>query len=208
MRWMISFSSRDLSSYVDIIQYHKRNPKKEYRNPFTIEQINTFWSLSEDMWYDVILILIYTSVRIGELLELKKEDIHLDEQWFQVTQSKTESGIRRVPIADSILPFFQKWYDYSETDTLLCTPDMEPFKYRNHYDSYWKPLIENLNLGYYTPTLHKTHMYFTPSRSKSRSNKYQKDCWSCRSDDIDRKSLYAPGYLCTDFCSQSDVCSF
>ena len=85
------------------------------------------------------------------LLELKKEDIHLDEQWFQVTQSKTESGIRRVPIADSILPFFQKWYDYSEADTLLCTPDMEPFKYRNYYDSYWKPLIENLNLGYYTP---------------------------------------------------------
>lgn len=142
---------RDLSSYVDIIQYHKRNPKKEDRNPFTIEQINTFWSLSEDMWYDVILILIYTGVRIGELLELKKEDIHLDEQWFQVTQSKTESGIRRVPIADSILPFFQKWHDYSEADTLLCTPDMEPFKYRNYYDSYWKPLIENLNLGYYTP---------------------------------------------------------
>ena len=28
---------------------------------------------------------------------------------------------------------------------------MEPFKYRNYYDSYWKPLIENLNLGYYTP---------------------------------------------------------
>lgn len=112
------------------------------------------------MWYDVILILIYTSVRIGELLELKKEDIHLDEQWFQVTQSKTESGIRRVPIADSILPFFQKWYDYSETDTLLCTPDMEPFKYRNHYDSYWKPLIENLNLGYYTPHIAQdTHVF-------------------------------------------------
>lgn len=60
------------------------------------------------MWYDVILILIYTGVLIGELLEFKKEDIHLDEQWFQVTQSKTESGIRRVTIADSILPFFQK----------------------------------------------------------------------------------------------------
>ena len=28
---------------------------------------------------------------------------------------------------------------------------MEPFKYRNYYDSYWKPLIENLNLVYYTP---------------------------------------------------------
>lgn len=56
----------------------------------------------------MILILIYTGVRIGKLLKFKKEDIHLDKQWFQVTQSKTESGLRRVPIADSILPFFQK----------------------------------------------------------------------------------------------------
>ena len=57
------------------------------------------------------------------------------------------------------------------------------------------------------PALYKTHMYFTFSRSKSRSDKYQKDCWSCRSDDTNRKSLYTPGYWCTDCCGQSDVCS-
>ncbi len=44
--------------------------------------------------------LIYPRVRIGELLELKKENINLKEKWFDVTASKTTAGIRRVPIAD------------------------------------------------------------------------------------------------------------
>jgi integrase len=57
----------------------------------------------------VILILIYTGVRISELLDLEKKDIHLDERWFFVRESKTESGIREVPIAEKIVPFFEYW---------------------------------------------------------------------------------------------------
>mgnify|MGYP002517551330 CR=1 FL=1 len=44
----------------------------------------------------VILILIYTGVRISELLDLEKKDVHLDERWFFVRESKTESGVREV----------------------------------------------------------------------------------------------------------------
>ena len=65
--------------------------------------------------------LIYTGVRITEFLELKKENVNLKEQYFDVIKSKTENGIRRVPIADCVLPFFKNWYEYSEIDTLLCT---------------------------------------------------------------------------------------
>ena len=73
--------------------------------------------------------LIYTGVRVSELLELKKEDINLEKQYFDVKKSKTENGIRRVPIADCILPFFEDWYSYSTTETLLCTRDQKSFKY-------------------------------------------------------------------------------
>ena len=50
----------------------------------------------------MILILIYTGVRIQELLDLKKEHVHLNEHYFDVIASKTESGIRKVPISDYI----------------------------------------------------------------------------------------------------------
>lgn len=61
----------------------------------------------DDRYYQVILMLLYDGVRISELLDLKKENIHLDEQYFDVIDSKTENGIRKVPIADKVLPFYK-----------------------------------------------------------------------------------------------------
>lgn len=63
--------------------------------------------------------LIYTGVRVSELLNLKKENINLDEQYFDVVQSKTKSGVRRVPIADKVLPFFKNWYYNNNCEYLL-----------------------------------------------------------------------------------------
>ena len=76
--------------------------------------------------------MIYSGVRIGELLGLEKKDIHLDERWFYVKESKTEAGIREVPIAEKIVPFFEYWMN-RKCDHLICTPDDEPFQYRNYY---------------------------------------------------------------------------
>ncbi|MFR3038156.1 MAG: tyrosine-type recombinase/integrase [Agathobacter rectalis] len=47
--------------------------------------------------------LIYTGVRVSELLDLKKENINLKERWFDVTESKTQAGIRKVPISKKSL---------------------------------------------------------------------------------------------------------
>ena len=80
------------------------------------------------------------------MLDLKKVDINLEEQYFDVIASKTENGIRRVPIADKILPFFKGWSESSECEYLLHSLEGQQFKYRNYYDSYFKPLMESLEL--------------------------------------------------------------
>ena len=99
-----------------------------------------------NIYVTVILIMIYSGVRIGELLDLEKKDIHLDERWFYVKESKTEAGIREVPIAEKIVPFFEYWMN-RKCDHLICTPDDEPFQYRNYYDSYWIPLMLEFGFG-------------------------------------------------------------
>lgn len=149
-KWAMKYDlcAKDYSKYVDIVKYKNRNPNRTNRSPFSKNHIDILWTLTDNRYYQIILMMIYTGVRIGEMLELKKENINLDEQWFDVVVSKTENGIRRVPIADAILPFFKEWYRYSQAETLLCMPDHQPFKYRNYYDAYWTPILEPLNMDY------------------------------------------------------------
>lgn len=125
------------------------NPNAFNREPFSTKEIEKLWKWKDtNTYFTVILMLIYTGVRIGELLDLKKENVNLTEHWFDVTESKTESGIRKVPIADKVLSFFEYWYDLNDSEYLLSTPEGEHFKYRNYYDSYWTPLIEQVNMNH------------------------------------------------------------
>lgn len=75
---------------------------------FTDEEIKTLWQRSDEPIARLLLILIYTGFRIGELLDMEREDIHLDEQ-YMVGGTKTEAGKnRRVPIHNDILPLVKK----------------------------------------------------------------------------------------------------
>ncbi|SFO26920.1 Phage integrase, N-terminal SAM-like domain [Pseudobutyrivibrio sp. JW11] len=141
---ILSKEKADKIKYIDISQ--SGNPNARNRKPFLEEEIDMLWSVKDsNIYYSVILMLIYTGVRIGELLDLKKEDVHLEERWFDVTKSKTESGIRQVPIAEKVVPFFEYWMN-QEGEYLVTTPDHYHFQYRNYIDSYWTPLMEELSL--------------------------------------------------------------
>lgn len=133
----------DYSKHVDLIEYTGKNPNSIERKRFTSDEILELWKYKDDRHYQIILILIYTGVRISELLNLKKEDVHIDEQYFEVKKSKTENGIRVVPIADKIKPFFVEWLEYSKIDYVFCTNDQKQFLYRNFYDSYFIPIMDN-----------------------------------------------------------------
>ena len=139
--------NKDYSSFVDIAQYKDRNPNKYDRNKFTKDEIQKIWEQKDDKYFQIILMLLYNGVRISELLDLKKENVHLEEQYFDVIKSKTENGIRKVPIADKVLPFYKAWYERnSDCKYLLHTEDGKHFLYRNYYDSYYVPLMKQLNI--------------------------------------------------------------
>jgi integrase len=137
--------NKDYSEFIDIVKFKDRNPNKYDRNKFEKKEIEKIWDMKDDKYYQIILMLIYSGVRVSELLDLKKEHVHLDEQYFDVIISKTDNGIRKVPIADKVLPFYQEWFD-SDCEYLLYTKDIKHFQYRNYYDSYFLPLMDNLNI--------------------------------------------------------------
>ena len=94
-------ASTDYSRYVEIDRHHPVYKKR----PFTVREINRLWRASDSDVVQDILILIYTGLRIGEYLALRPQDIKIRERYLDIRHSKTEAGVRRVPISQRILPF-------------------------------------------------------------------------------------------------------
>ena len=106
-----NYVTKDYSQYIDISQYKDKNPNKYGRKKFTKEEVSTLWEHTDNLIPQIVIMLIYSGVRINELLNLKKADVHLEERYFDVIESKTKSGIRKVPIAEKVYPFYKSWYE-------------------------------------------------------------------------------------------------
>lgn len=76
---------------------------------FTEEEIKFLWdNVDKHIDYQTLLILIYTGVRINELLTMKVEDLNL-EVGYGIGGSKTKAGKDRViPLHDKILPLVKQ----------------------------------------------------------------------------------------------------
>ena len=140
---------RDMITYVDISK--AGNPNALDRKPFTKKEIKQLWrSADESEIFQIPLILIYTGLRIGEFFNLKKEDVHLSERWFMVTSSKTAAGIREVPIAEKIVPFFTHWL---QKDSEYVFPNSKGNKHtdRAFREGWWQPMMTELKMDNHRP---------------------------------------------------------
>lgn len=84
-----------------------KNSKIRPHKPFTRQQINKLWQLNTTE-SDGALILLYTGMRCGELLNLRRRDINLKSKYLTVTKSKTKAGEGRIiPIHKRIQPIIE-----------------------------------------------------------------------------------------------------
>ena len=75
---------------------------------FTEDEIKRLWDNKNDKIVQYVLILIYTGMRIGELLAMSNDTIYLDKG-YMVGGSKTEAGKdRAIPIHDKIKPIIEQ----------------------------------------------------------------------------------------------------
>lgn len=97
--------TKDYSDYVNIGKIKDSTTRK----PFTDKEIKRLFDVENSIPYvDTILIMIFTELRIGELLILKSDDIDLKEETI-IGAIKTDAGKNRViPINHKILPFIKK----------------------------------------------------------------------------------------------------
>lgn len=76
---------------------------KKNRDIFTVEEIQLLRSYDNDERIKFILILVYTGMRISELLKMPVENVH---EKYMIGGSKTEAGKNRIiPILPDIKPY-------------------------------------------------------------------------------------------------------
>ena len=94
-----------------IISSHTDEPIRPHV-PVTDEEISLMWKHSDDYFIRLYLILIYTGMRINELLTMKSENVFLDKK-YMIGGLKTEAGKgRMIPLSDKIIPFLKTSSEY------------------------------------------------------------------------------------------------
>lgn len=163
------YASKNLAEFINV-----KTEKAAERVPFTTAEIEKLWRyVGTARLDDVPLILLYTGLRVSELLEMRTECVDLDNRTLSVTSSKTAAGIRVVPIHPKILPFIKK--RFNQNNSHLIVINGKPISYNRFRDNFWK--IEN-------HTIHETrHTFITHLRK-------------CSNDEISAKKLV--GHALTD----------
>lgn len=106
------------------------------RKVFTRQQINKLWAI-DTPYSHMILILLYTGLRIGELLKLRRQDIYRRSAYLIVRHAKTKAGEGRIiPLHHRIMPLIEQLY--TNTDDYLFTISYTTF--RKHFQDIMKQL--------------------------------------------------------------------
>lgn len=90
-----------------------------------------------------VILLIYTGVRINELLGIRKEHIHLDERYIEIFGTKTKNAERIVPIHRDIEGLLETPCDY-----LIYDNNMKPIKYATFEKSIWEQYCEDFGFDH------------------------------------------------------------
>lgn len=163
----------NVKKYSTYIELGKPVTKLE-RTPFEEEDIDKLWENVDRMdFIDTILILIYTGMRVGELLDIKIENVFIEEKYMR-GGSKTEAGKNRViPFHDRIIPLVKRWYDKAKevgSEYLIFNHEYKQMLYWNYYHEKWEKIMEQLEFdGCHKP--HDTRHTFTTRMDRTDANK-------------------------------------
>lgn len=134
---------KQYSHFVDI----GKNEGKLNRTPFNKEEIQQLFDNDTFDFVDTILIMIYSGMRIGELLTLENKNIFLDKR-YMIGGIKTEAGKNRIiPINKKIEKYIRKYYN-TNNQYLITNFKGQQMKYSNYRREKFDNIMEKLNMDH------------------------------------------------------------
>lgn len=142
---------KDYSVFIEM----PRNTDKKENIPFTIEEINLLWSHQGNDTIDILLILLYTGMRINELLLLETNNVFINKR-YMIGGSKTDNGKDRIiPIHKKIVPLIEK--RLNNQPFLFLNRNKKNYLYRNVLTSV-RTQFDKLNMSHHI--IHETRHTF------------------------------------------------
>jgi len=160
-------------NYAREIRTNTKIEEGSHHISFTDDEISVLWQHSDEDPVKMILIQCYTGMRPGELVNLKAENIFLEENKI-ITGSKTEAGRnRQIPIHPSILEFIKHFLKNSSGKNfgfLFCDSYSEKVRIETYRKSF-KAIMEKYQLN----PEHKCHdprKFFVTTAKKYQLDEY------------------------------------
>lgn len=116
--------------------------RSEMHKPFSASDIDTLWANKEDHIAKLALILIYTGMRPAELMQMKNEDVHMEERYMRGGVKTEASKNRIIPIAEKIAPLISSLYDASQLYLVEAPRTSDALCKRFKYSALIKSLSE------------------------------------------------------------------
>lgn len=133
---------------------------------FTNDEVSRIWDHASLKWADSVLFLLYTGMRISEMLNLKITDIDLENKILK-GGNKTAAGKNRIiPIYSKIYPLVRNCCQQSQSGYL--------FEYKSCklnvtcYRKFWQELMETLQMEH---TPHECRHTFRSRLDSAGANK-------------------------------------
>lgn len=134
-------------SYAPLLSIGRNRPVRPHHT-FSRQKINRLWKSVDSQGVDTVLILLYTGMRCGEMLQLQKADVHLRQRYIRITRSKTAAGIRIIPIHHRIAALIESRMK-SPGDALICDGDGRPYNY-GRYCTVWRSVMHRIRADGHT----------------------------------------------------------
>lgn len=140
-------TTKDYSKFVEL----GKNDTVSNRMPFSDVEIDCLWKNINRMdFIDTVLIMIYTGLRPGELIDIENKNININERYMR-GGIKTEAGKNRIiPINKKILPLIENRIN-TDHQYLITNHENKQMSYYNYYEEKWKKIMEQLEMK------HKPH---------------------------------------------------
>lgn len=134
-------------SYAPLLSIGKNKAIRPHK-PFSRQKINRLWQHVGEPGVDTVLILLYTGMRVGEMLALQKTEVNLRQGYVRITKSKTVSGIRTIPIHHRILPLISKRMKFLGSN-LITDSEGKPYNY-SRYCILWREVMHSIKADGHT----------------------------------------------------------